>query len=423
MVLAVTINVLNSQKLNSDNQMSVRTLLVVVGIYCSLGWLFGSYTLLKLRQVSWAQALIRIGTTALASFIGIALIVYLFPREFSSNLFLRSNLISLFAALCVWSGLARLWVRHHWSQNLESPWQILALPEEQSFLEYEWKLSKPNTALPRIILKKKDWKPNQFNCTYALALSPGVIEDSSVREFCQEAIRKGIPVSSSTEMAEKEFQRIPPRWVGNQWLLFSNRIDGQRATPEKQLKRYADVVVSLLLLLLSAPVLIIAAILVKVQDGGPVLYRQQRTGLLGMPFNVLKIRSMRPDSEPSGAQWAQSQDSRITPIGRWLRRTRLDEIPQLLNVLNGDMSLIGPRPERPEFEKELEKIIPNYCLRHWIRPGLSGWAQVNLSYCASIQESELKLSYDLFYLRNSSIWLDLLILLKTIKIILKAAGR
>ncbi|MFM8975550.1 MAG: sugar transferase, partial [Vulcanococcus sp.] len=225
------------------------------------------------------------------------------------------------------------------------------------------------------------------------------------------------------EMAERELQRIPPKWIENQWLLFSNRIDGQRNTPGKQLKRYADVVLSLVLMVLSAPVLVVVAMLVKLQDGGPVLYRQQRTGLLGIPFEVLKIRTMCPHSEPSGAQWSQPKDLRITPVGRWIRRFRLDELPQLWNVFKGDMSLIGPRPERPELEQELERIIPNYRLRYWIRPGLSGWAQVNLPYCADIQDSELKLSYDLFYLRNASLWLDVLILLKTIKTILKAAGR
>jgi lipopolysaccharide/colanic/teichoic acid biosynthesis glycosyltransferase len=169
--------------------------------------------------------------------------------------------------------------------------------------------------------------------------------------------------------------------------------------------------------------LLLAAALVRLQDGGPILYRQRRTGLFGQPFKVLKIRTMVPDAEEGMAQWAQVSDQRITPVGLWLRRTRLDELPQLLNVLRGEMSLIGPRPERPELEVDLENRIPNYRLRHWVRPGLSGWAQVNMPYGASVEDAELKLSYDLFYLRNASIWLDLLILLKTIKTVLKGAGR
>jgi len=423
MVLAIAIQAWRGLKLNPHNLGSASMLLVVVVIYCSLGWLFGSYTLLKLRQVSWGQAVIRIGTTAVASFMGIALIVDLFPRQFSSTLVLRSNLAILVAALCIWSGLARLWIRHLWPQNQKHIWQIFALPGEQSVLEDEWKLTKPSTPLPWIIHAKQGCEHARFNPCNVLALSPGVIKDSSLQKFCQDAFGLGIRITSIAEMAERELQRIPPKWIENPWLLFSNRIDGQRNTPGKQLKRYADVVLSLFLMVLSAPVLVVVAMLVKLQDGGPVLYRQQRTGLLGIPFEVLKIRTMCPNSEPSGAQWSQPKDLRITPFGRWIRRFRLDELPQLWNVFKGDMSLIGPRPERPELEQELERIIPNYRLRYWIRPGLSGWAQVNLPYCANIQDSELKLSYDLFYLRNASFWLDVLILLKTIKTILKAAGR
>jgi lipopolysaccharide/colanic/teichoic acid biosynthesis glycosyltransferase len=241
--------------------------------------------------------------------------------------------------------------------------------------------------------------------------------------LCQEVVERGLPVTSLAQMAEKELQRIPPRWVGDQWLLFSDRIEGRRNTPQQQLKRYGDVLISLALLLLTAPLLLLAALLIRLQDGGPVLYRQRRTGLLGQPIEVLKLRTMVQAAEQHGIQWANSRDHRITPVGRWLRRTRFDELPQLLNVLRGEMSLIGPRPERPELEVELEHRIPNYRLRHWVRPGLSGWAQVCQPYASSVEDSELKLSYDLFYLRNASLWLDLLILAKTIKIVLKGAGR
>ena len=132
---------------------------------------------------------------------------------------------------------------------------------------------------------------------------------------------------------------------------------------------------------------------------------------------------MHQKAETDGPRWSGLNDQRITPIGKWLRQTRLDELPQLLNIIKGDMSLIGPRPERPELEHNLEAKIPNYRLRHLLRPGLSGWAQVNMAYASSIEDAELKLSYDLYYLRNYGPWLDLLILMKTIKTVLKGAGR
>ncbi|WP_398328779.1 exopolysaccharide biosynthesis polyprenyl glycosylphosphotransferase [Vulcanococcus sp.] len=399
-------------------------LLVLVLIYCSLGWLFGSYTLLKLKTLAWTQMLARLGSTALASIAAAAVFSYLFRLQITSDLFFRSNLIPLFVLLSLWSAAVRLLLRRLRPSKPQGRWHIVALPSEISSLAAEWRRSLMAAGpLPEITELSSGSSATQLLDGEALALSAGVINDAALQRFCQEAVNRGQAVFSVVELAEQELQRIPTRWIDNQWLLFSASIDGQRTSLQKQLKRYADVLVSLLLLLLSAPLLLLALALVKLHDGGAVIYRQQRSGLLGQPFNVLKIRTMSLNAEAAGAQWAQTNDQRITPVGYWLRRTRLDELPQLINVLRGEMSLIGPRPERPDLEQILEQQIPNYKLRHWMRPGLSGWAQVNMPYASSIEDSELKLSYDLFYLRNASLWLDLLILFKTIKIVLKAAGR
>jgi exopolysaccharide biosynthesis polyprenyl glycosylphosphotransferase len=399
-------------------------LLVLVLIYCSLGWLFGSYTLLKLKTLAWTQMLARLGSTALASIAAAAVFSYLFRLQITSDLFFRSNLIPLFVLLSLWSAAVRLLLRRLRPSKPQGRWHIVALPSEISSLAAEWRRSLMAAGpLPEITELSSGSSATQLLDGEALALSAGVINDAALQRFCQEAVNRGQAVFSVVELAEQELQRIPTRWIDNQWLLFSASIDGQRTSLQKQLKRYADVLVSLLLLLLSAPLLLLALALVKLHDGGAVIYRQQRSGLLGQPFNVLKIRTMSLNAEAAGAQWAQTNDQRITPVGYWLRRTRLDELPQLINVLRGEMSLIGPRPERPDLEQILEQQIPNYKLRHWMRPGLSGWAQVNMPYASSIEDSELKLSYDLFYLRNASFWLDLLILFKTIKIVLKAAGR
>ena len=177
------------------------------------------------------------------------------------------------------------------------------------------------------------------------------------------------------------------------------------------------------LLLLTAPFVGLAALLIWLEDRGPVVYSQQRSGWLGRPFTVLKLRTMAVQPADGPALWTKPGDQRITAVGQWLRRLRLDELPQLLNVLNGEMSLIGPRPERPELEHDLERHIPHYRKRHWMRPGLSGWAQVCAPYASSIEDSDLKLSYDLYYLRHFSTWLDLVILFRTIKTVLKAGGR
>ena len=232
---------------------------------------------------------------------------------------------------------------------------------------------------------------------------------------------QGLEVLTTMGWCERVLQRFPTLLLSR-----SDLVRGEFAVPggslQRRLKRLGDVLVSATLLLLSLPLLLLAALLIRIEDRGPVFYSQLRSGFGGEHFRVWKLRSMRVDAERSGAQWAGRGDPRITRVGHWLRLTRVDELPQLLAVLTGAMSLIGPRPERPEFELELERQIPHYRLRHGIRPGLSGWAQVNYPYGASVEDAANKLSYDLYYLRNFSFWLDLLILLKTMRLVFNARG-
>lgn len=401
-------------------------LAALVLVYWTLGWLFGSYTTIRLQQLAWTQLAVRLGSTGATSVVAAALFAWMIRASPELTLLHRGTLLPLFALTTFWSAAVRLFLRRLWSDARGQRWWIVTLPGELPSLGEEW----TRMPVPRSMLVirsydltggREDLLPN--GSEWIVALSPGVAAEEAMWRLCQKVVERGLPVTSLAEMAEQELQRIPPRWVGDQWLLFSSRIEGRRTTLKQQLKRFADVVISLGLLLLTAPLLLLAALLIRLQDGGPVLYRQRRTGLLGAPLDVLKLRTMMTEAERNGAQWAASADPRITPVGVWLRRTRLDELPQLLNVLRGEMSLIGPRPERPELERQLEEEIPNYRLRHWVRPGLSGWAQVNMPYGSSVEDAELKLGFDLFYLRNASFWLDLLILFKTIKTVLKAAGR
>lgn len=423
-LVAIALGVIELRYSRLEGQAGLLAALVL--IYWTLGWLFGSYTTIRLPQLAWTQLAVRLGSTGAASVVAAALLAWLIRASPELTLLHRGTLLPLFALMAFWSAAVRLLLRRLRSDARGQRWWILALPGELPSLGEEWtRMPAPRT--PPVIRayhvngERQDLLPN--GPEWSVALSPGVAAEEAMRGLCQQVVERGLPVTSLAEMAEQELQRIPPRWVGDQWLLFSSRIEGRRTTLQQQLKRYADVVISLSLLLLTAPLLLLAALLIRLQDGGPVFYRQRRTGLLGEPLDVLKLRTMVPAAERHGAQWAASADPRITPVGAWLRRTRLDELPQLLNVLRGEMSLIGPRPERPELERQLEEAIPNYRLRHWIRPGLSGWAQVNMPYGASVEDAERKLGYDLFYLRNASIWLDLLILFKTIKTVLKAGGR
>tara|TARA_Y100000589_G_scaffold314873_1_gene337754 strand:- start:490 stop:1398 length:909 start_codon:yes stop_codon:yes gene_type:complete len=188
------------------------------------------------------------------------------------------------------------------------------------------------------------------------------------------------------------------------------------------LKRFGDIFISTLLVIILLPLMFLVSILIKIEDGGPIFYSQKRTGYKEKIFNIYKFRSMKVDAENTGIQWSTRGDSRITNIGKILRLTRIDELPQLLSVIKGEMSLIGPRPERPEINKILFKETNIYKYRYLIKPGLSGWAQVNYNYAASAEESKIKLGYDMFYLRNSSFLLDILIIFKTIKIIFNLKG-
>jgi lipopolysaccharide/colanic/teichoic acid biosynthesis glycosyltransferase len=168
--------------------------------------------------------------------------------------------------------------------------------------------------------------------------------------------------------------------------------------------------------------LLLTAIAIKCQDGGPILYSQERVGLGGRIFTLLKFRSMCVDAEKNGPVWAAERDCRITPVGRIIRKIRIDELPQIINILRGEMSVIGPRPERPYFVEQLASNIPFYGLRHSVRPGITGWAQVSYHYGASMEDARRKLSYDFYYLKHRSIALDLWILLKTVGVVLRGEG-
>lgn len=188
-------------------------------------------------------------------------------------------------------------------------------------------------------------------------------------------------------------------------------------------KRIVDVIISAALLLVTLPISVLVAIAVALESKGPVFYKQERVGLKGKTFTVLKFRSMKADAEKNGvAVWADNEDPRVTRIGHCLRKFRLDELPQLINVLKGDMSFVGPRPERPQFVDELSDVIPFYQLRHYVKPGLTGWAQVCYPYGASINDSREKLQYDLYYLKNYSLFLDLNVILLTVQVILWGKG-
>jgi sugar transferase (PEP-CTERM system associated) len=233
---------------------------------------------------------------------------------------------------------------------------------------------------------------------------------------------RGIRVEDWPAFYEKATGKILVTDVRPSWLIFS---DGFVKTPRTEIvKRFFDIGVSLVGLCLAAPLMVLAAIAVKLESPGPVLFRQPRLGQNGSVFILNKFRSMGENAEKeTGPVWSVKQDPRITRVGYLLRRTRLDELPQLFNVLVGHMSFIGPRPERPEFVVTLQKQIPYYMERLAVKPGITGWAQVKHDYGSSVEDALEKLQYDLYYIKNLSLFLDFLIVLNTVQVVLFAKGR
>jgi len=233
----------------------------------------------------------------------------------------------------------------------------------------------------------------------------------------------GVQVIDIIEFLERETGKIRIDLVSPGWLIFASGFRISR--PRRLFKRLVDLLVGVSIGALSLPVMALIVLAIKIEDGirAPILYRQVRVGYRGVDFNVLKFRSMREDAEADGrAVWAEENDPRITRVGQILRKLRLDELPQVFNVIRGEMSIVGPRPERPEFVGELSESIPYYAERHAVLPGVTGWAQIHYKYGATEQDAAEKLQYDLYYVKNHSVFLDLMIILQTVEVILWGKG-
>lgn len=242
-------------------------------------------------------------------------------------------------------------------------------------------------------------------------------------EALLECKQRGIAVTELADFIEREAGTIKMDLTNPSWLVFSN---GFNTSPVRRtIKRAFDVTMALLVLAVSWPLMLLTALAIRLESGAgaPILYRQERIGENGRTFSVIKFRSMRTDAERDGvARWATKDDDRVTRVGRFIRKTRLDELPQLWNVLRGDMSFIGPRPERPQFVDDFNARIRYYPLRHCVKPGLTGWAQLRYAYGASQEDAEEKLKFDLFYVKNHNLMFDLMILLQTVEVVLFGRG-
>jgi sugar transferase (PEP-CTERM system associated) len=232
---------------------------------------------------------------------------------------------------------------------------------------------------------------------------------------------RGIRVTDMPGLFERVTGEVPVQSLKASWLIYGEGF--RQGLVRRILKRALDLAAALVLLVVAAPVMLAAAIAIFIECGGPVIFRQERVGLGGRTFNVLKFRSMCADAEKDGVpRWASTKDPRVTRVGRFIRKTRIDELPQIFNVLKGEMSFVGPRPERPYFVDQLSEQVPFYGARHTVKPGVTGWAQVRYSYGSTVEDAVRKLQFDLYYVKNHSVLLDVVILFRTVRVVLLGEG-
>ncbi len=288
-----------------------------------------------------------------------------------------------------------------------------ASPNEAVAEVSAWGILSPNTSLTDIVMEQQ-----VDEIVVALAERRG--GSMPLRELLDCKLQ-GVRVVDMATHFEKTLGQIRLDSVSAGWLIFGDGFS--QGWVRTVVKRLFDIVFAIILIVLASPVILIAAILILLESGGPILYMQERVGLNGRLFNVIKFRSMRTDAEIDGQpRWATAQDERVTRVGRILRKLRIDELPQLFSVLNGDMSLVGPRPERPYFVDKLTQELPYFAVRQSVKPGVTGWAQVRYHYGASVEDSAEKLQYDLYYVKNHTLFLDLVVLFETVGVVLTAQG-
>lgn len=393
---------------------------LVTTAFLLFGWLFGSYTLLRWPWLRLRFVLLRILLPCLATLLLLILAHWWIGIDSQ-----RDTQLSLFFALGVWSLVVRMSLRYLLRWAPDQRWSLLAESDEALQVSMEWRrhphlpARPPKLLSPSVLLGgKAPLSPVGVVLGRGLRLQP----DQEVQ--LQHLQSQGLSTTTVIQLAEEQLERLPPSLLPPDWMAMIEIPWANTFSVQRQLKRIADVMLAAILLLAAAPLLVFAGLAIWLEDRGPILFYQRRSGWMGCPFFLLKLRTMKPIQHTAGpSPWTTVCDPRITAVGSVLRRLRIDELPQLFNVLKGEMSLIGPRPEQPELEADLDLRIPHYRKRHWMRPGLSGWAQVCAPYAASLEEAELKLSYDLYYLRHWSTALDLLVLFKTIKTVLQARGR
>ncbi len=410
-----------------------------------LGTLYLADTYKPQKQISGLRAPARIILSNIFVAIVSAAIIYVSGAWRNNPLLWRSVLLPTLAVFTVWAIALRIWAASLISQHAQqSRWLILGA--NKNTIEFAQKFQEKNSLGRLVVLSDRsdnsdfsayssllakkytvgtfaDLSELSLQCWTGVLLGSHVeLSDPLVQQLMAMRLQ-GIPVYRLPDIYENLWYKLPSSLLQDTWFTFSTGFNLMSGGFNARVKRVFDTIASVLLMLIVSPLMLLVALAIKLDSPGPIFYSQQRTGLNGKTFKVHKFRSMYQDAEKRGVQWAQERDPRITRVGYWLRLMRIDELPQVWNVVKGEMSLIGPRPERPQFDAQLKEAIPYYDIRYLVKPGITGWAQVLYPYGASIEDAYEKLSYDLYYIKNYSIWLDIAIFFKTIRVVLLGKGR
>ena len=408
---------------------SNETILLILGLFNIFIWINSSYVIGrysnfqgKFFNIFFAQFLKTFLITVFNLFITL-IIFKLFWNWDYMNFYSFSNfldsLLNFYKLLFFSSGIFQFFINLFVSKQFikKSSWLFIGSIEREKYLNT---IIGSKTKFKIFNFDKKYNEDLLFKFKGLIIDDENIFKDKNIN-FLFKLNNKGVKLMKTSNWCERYLNKYPSELV-----KVSEIIEGKFSYNEKsfraRIKRIIESILSLIILFFTFPIILISGLLIKLEDQGPIFYTQIRNGFEGNQFKIIKLRTMIKNAEKNGEQWSNKSDKRITKIGMILRKLRIDELPQLLLVLSGEMSLIGPRPERPTIDKMLSKNIPNYDLRYAIKPGISGWAQVNYPYGASIEDSKVKLSYDLYYIKNFSILLDFMIFFKTIKLVMNGKG-
>ena len=365
-------------------------------------------------------------TASFISLIFISFFIYLFGVErFIGNYFGRGVLLGGLGSFAICSFIHRLFLNKLFEKiRVKRNYLVIADLEEFDFLLQESANHSQKENFNFLNTKDQEELFSKIENNYYIGIIVGkdALLDSLLIKKLMVLRLSGMRIFNMQDFFEDVWQKVPIIELKDQWFVTGNGFNLLHNPVGLKIKRVFDIVFSLMIFIFSIPLMILVSLLIKIMEGGPVIYSQTRTGEKEKKFTLYKFRTMVINAEDNKVQWAQKNDVRVTKIGKILRKMRIDELPQFWNVLKGDISFIGPRPERPELNYEIEKYVPYYNLRHLLKPGITGWAQVLYPYGASVQDALEKLQYDFYYIKNYSLLLDVSIVLKTIKVVLLGKG-